>query len=187
LHVVGIDRDRSGGTRPRDLAFRFAVRDPYLSAASRELARELREPQEAGSLYTDLLADSMILRVLRLGRRNNDLEASHPRGLSSRQLEIVRDKIEASLEVGVTLSELASDVGLSRFHFARAFKASTGMPPHRYMTMRRIELAKELLRDLEKPLTDVALEAGFSSQSHFTGRFREITGLTPLRYRNERG
>jgi AraC family transcriptional regulator len=179
-------RDGLGAAELRDLVFRFAVRDPYLTAASRELARELRAPTEAGSLYADLLADSMILRVLRLGNPGRGAESGRPRRLSSRQLETARARIEASLELGVSLAELAGDVGLSRFHFARAFKASTGMPPHRYMTMRRIERAKGLLRDPEKPLVEVALEAGFSSQSHFTGRFREITGTTPLIYRNER-
>lgn len=176
--------ERAGAAGLRDLTFRFAVRDAFLKAASRELADELRAPREAGTLYTDLLADGMLLRLVRLAGGNGDSEAASPKGLSPRQLEIARDRIEASLEVGATLDELASDVGLSRFHFARAFKASTGMPPHRYMTMRRIERAKELLRDSEMPLTDVALETGFSSQSHFTGRFREITGLTPLRFRS---
>jgi AraC family transcriptional regulator len=180
-----IDRAGTDAGRLRDLVFRFAVRDRFLNAASRELARELRAPTETGSLYADLLADGMVLRILRLDR--NEAADDRPRrGLSDRQLVIIRERIEASLESGVTLAELAEEAGLSRFHFARAFKESTGLPPQRYVTMRRIERAKQLLANPRKSLAEVALEAGFSSQSHFTGRFREIVGSTPLRYRNER-
>lgn len=180
-----VERAGAETGRLRDLAFHFAVRDAFLSAALRELARELREPAEPGTLYADLLADSMILRVLRLDRKAATDDRPR-RGLSERQLAQVRDRIEASLERGVTLAELADEAGLSRFHFARAFKESTGLPPHRYVTMRRIERAKELLRDPRKSLAEIALETGFSSQSHFTGRFHEATGSTPLRYRRER-
>lgn len=178
--------DRAGASEAMsELAFRFAVRDPFLTAACRELARELQSPHETGSLYTDLLADTMLLRLLRLGGGSVSPER-RVGGLSGEHLRIVQERIEASLETGITLGELADEVGLSRFHLARAFKASTGMPPHRYMTLRRIEVAKQLLSDSAKSLVDVAIEAGFSSQSHFTDRFREITGLTPLRYRSER-
>lgn len=176
-----LERSGAGESRLRDLAFRFALRDPFLRAACRELARELASPEETGALYTDLLADTMLLRILRLG--DPDGAAAPTGGLSAKHLRIVKERIEASLSHGVSLDELAEEVGLSRFHLARAFKASTGVPPHRYLTLRRVERAKELLRDPEKPLVEVALETGFSSQSHFTGRFREATGLTPLRYR----
>ncbi len=181
-----IARGGDESVRMRDFGFRFAVRDPFLSAAARELARELAEPKEKGSLYTDVLADGMILRVLRLGgEASRQRDADLPAPLSDKQLAVVRDRIEDSLERGVTLAELAGIVGLSRFHFARAFKAATGTPPHRYVTMRRIERAKVLLRDAERSLVEVALEVGFSSQSHFTRRFHELTGMTPLRYRND--
>ncbi|MGH7805748.1 MAG: helix-turn-helix transcriptional regulator, partial [Candidatus Binatia bacterium] len=83
------------------------------------------------------------------------------------------------------LDELAAEAGASRFHFARAFREATGVPPHRYLTLRRIERAKELLLQTEIPLVDVALASGFASQSHFTLRFRETVGVTPRRFRAE--
>lgn len=188
---VSVDRVRTllgsdaGAAQLQRVPFRFAVRDHLLEAASRELARELRRPGQTGGLYADVLADGIALRTLRLGDEPG-LEAFGRGSLSERQLRIARERIEASLEHGISLSDLASAVGLSRFHFSRAFKVSTGLPPHRYLTERRIERAKELLLDEEKTISEVALEVGFNSQSHFTGSFRAATGTTPLRYRRGR-
>lgn len=72
---------------------------------------------------------------------------------------------------------------LSAFHFARAFQTSTGTTPRAFIEQRRIEKAKQLLRESVLPLADIALEAGFQTQSRFTTAFRRITGFTPAVYR----
>jgi AraC-like DNA-binding protein len=77
------------------------------------------------------------------------------------------------------VSHLARIAGLSTSHFCRAFKQSIGMPPHRYVTMRRLAAAAELIRKTPKPLAEVAIEVGFSGQSHFTRVFTQMTGETP--------
>jgi len=87
----------------------------------------------------------------------------------------------------MTISDLAREVGLSRAHFARAFKISMGVPPHHYVTACRVTRAKELLSKTDQPLADIALEVGFSSQAHFTNRFREYVELTPRQYRRSMG
>lgn len=61
-----------------------------------------------------------------------------------------------------------------------------GVPPHRYIGEQRIHRAKELLLDGSRSITDVALDLGFASHSHFTDAFRKITGVTPSRYRKDR-
>jgi transcriptional regulator GlxA family with amidase domain len=68
-------------------------------------------------------------------------------------------------------------------HFARAFRTSVGMPPHRYLVERRVARARELLASTNMPLAEIALAAGFSDQSHFARRFREHVGTTPRAYR----
>jgi AraC family transcriptional regulator len=104
-------------------------------------------------------------------------------GLSRRVLRAACDRIEAGIEDGVSLDELALEANLSRSHFARAFRQTTGLSPHRYLTARRLARARELLRDENLPLADVALGCGFSSQAHFTETFRRAAGVTPAAFR----
>ena len=170
--------------RSARLEFRFAFSDPFVAATIPCVAGELLAPEQAGSLYADLLVDALTVHLLR-----GNVPTSPPppaRGLSSVALRLVHDRMEASLREGVSLADLAREVGLSRFHFARAFKAATGLPPHQYLTTRRVERAKQLLLHTDLPICDVALESGFGSQSHLSERFRRTTGQTPLRFRRNR-
>lgn len=104
-------------------------------------------------------------------------------GLSPRIVRRIREHIDAHLEQNVGIETLARLADLSEFHFARAFKRSVGMPPHRYLVRRRIERARELLANTDMPLAEIALVLGFSDQSHFARRFRESVGTTPSTYR----
>jgi AraC-like DNA-binding protein len=79
-------------------------------------------------------------------------------------------------------SELESITGLTRYELARQFRTMLGTSPHRYLLMRRLALARDLIH-AARPLVDVACEAGFADQAHFTRVFRSAFGLTPARYR----
>jgi AraC family transcriptional regulator len=79
---------------------------------------------------------------------------------------------------------MAAVVNLSPYHFARQFKATTGLPPHQYVIARRIERAQHLLQaDDEVGLAEVALRVGFGDQSKFSFHFKRITGVTPGQFR----
>jgi AraC family transcriptional regulator len=107
-----------------------------------------------------------------------------PRGLSARRLTIVLGYIRAHLHAALTLRELAAVAHLSPYHFARRFKESTGLSPHRYIIARRIERAKQLLHDDEElTLAQVAARVGFWDQGHFTRHFKRLVGVTPKRFR----
>ncbi|HEY1736219.1 MAG TPA: helix-turn-helix transcriptional regulator, partial [Methylovirgula sp.] len=82
-----------------------------------------------------------------------------------------------------TIAQLADIVRLSPYHFARAFKRSFGVPPHRYHMLRRIEATKVLLGRTSEPITEIALRLGFSETSSFTAGFRRVTGQSPSEYR----
>ena len=112
--------------------------------------------------------------------------APHRGGLSRMALKRVQELVEARLAEALTIETLAAEAGLSPFHFARAFRTSTGESPHRYVLMRRIEAARSMI-DAGEALSQVALRCGFVGQSHFTARFRELVGVTPGRYRQSRG
>jgi AraC family transcriptional regulator len=167
-----------------NLRFRFGVEDPLVAAATSALAREVRDPGEQTALFADHLADTILLHVLRTGRGTEpETRRQWQGGLSPRAIRIVREKFAEDLTVGMTIEDLSREVGLSRAHFARAFKISMGMPPHHYVTACRVARAKDLLAKTDAPLADIALEVGFSSQAHFTNRFRGFSEQTPGQYR----
>lgn len=107
----------------------------------------------------------------------------YPFGLPRDRMRRVVDFVESNIHRIIHLNELSNVAALSQFHFVRSFKQAMGMTPVRYVWIRRVEKAKELLRNREVPLAIVALDCGFSSQSHFTTVFKRETGLTPGQYR----
>jgi AraC family transcriptional regulator len=160
------------------LPFRFAFDDPFARSCVRALCSELHDPKELGTLFTDSLTDTLCLHLLRSSAALLPAQAPMPSRIAR-----ARDRIQASVATGVSLQDLAMEAGMSRFHFAREFREITGEPPHRYLTRCRIEQAKRLLRSRDASVADIALQVGYSSQSHFTAAFRSHLGRTPLQYR----
>jgi len=104
-------------------------------------------------------------------------------GLAVHKLEKVLGYIEQKLAHPVGVRELAAQVHMSPFHFARRFKQAVGTPPHAYITQVRIERAKQLLEGTNVPLLEVATRVGYRTQAHFTGVFHRYVGTTPRAYR----
>src|SRR3954464_1006553 len=104
-------------------------------------------------------------------------------GLAPHKLQKVLTYIEEKLAEPVGVRELASQVHMSPFHFARRFKQAVGTPPHGYITQVRIERAKQLLATTNLPLIEVATRVGYRTQAHFTGVFHRYVGTTPRAYR----
>jgi AraC-like DNA-binding protein/CheY-like chemotaxis protein len=98
-------------------------------------------------------------------------------------LRVVRH-IEKNIQAHFTVDQLAGKAGMSKFHFSREFKKSTGVSPMNFVNARRIERAKELLRKEDLQIFTVALKAGFSDYSNFIRTFKQFTGLTPTAYRD---
>jgi len=100
------------------------------------------------------------------------------------RLRAVVDYVEEHLGASLTLEQMAAVTRLSAYHFARQFKAATGLPPHQYVIMRRVERAKQLLRaGTDLSLAEVAARAGFSDQSQFSRHFKRLVGVTPGHFR----
>jgi transcriptional regulator GlxA family with amidase domain len=105
--------------------------------------------------------------------------AKVPRGLSRRALNRACSYIAENLGERFTLNDLAREAGVSRFHFARLFRISTGRSPMAYLVQSRIERAKQMLLQSDRPVCEIAAALGFCDQSHLTRTFRRITGVTP--------
>jgi transcriptional regulator GlxA family with amidase domain len=105
---------------------------------------------------------------------------SLPRGgLAPGSLRRVREHVEKNLTGKLQTEELAGLAGLSPGHFNRAFRQSTGQPPHQYVLRRRVAIAAELLEKTDRALADIALDVGFADQSHFSRTYASVTGETP--------
>lgn len=135
--------------------------------------------------HLDEMARRLIVRLVELlggGKPDwHDDESTFPR----RTMTLLVDHIDAHLHVAPSLSEMALLVGLSPSHFAKKFRASTGLSLHRFINRQRLDAALQLLKSGSQPLAALAVELGFSSQSHFTRLFSDLTGMTPAQYRRQ--
>lgn len=112
---------------------------------------------------------------------------AHTGHLSGRRMQRAAEYIRLHLSENIRLDDMAAAAGLSAFHFARMFKKTTGITPHRYLMKMRLEKAKVLLRQCERSLTEIAAECGFWDQSHMSRVFRRFTGVSPVAYRDGSG
>jgi len=133
---------------------------------------------------TSLAVDSLVVdlaRGLMAGERG---DASPPisRRVDARALERARQFLDAEKTRVVRSHELEEITGLTRYDLARQFRIRLGISPYRYLLMRRLEYARDQIHR-ERPLAEIALDAGFADQAHFTRAFRSAFGLTPARYR----
>lgn len=100
-------------------------------------------------------------------------------GLAPARANRICEYIDSHLQENIALEVLAEIAQLSVHHFARAFRQSLGIPPHNYIVQRRVEHAQQLLRTTDLPLSEIAIVAGFTDQSHLARHFRTITGVSP--------
>jgi AraC family transcriptional regulator len=166
---MGLDPDRAG------LEPRHQFRDPQIEHIAWALDAERRAGHPGGLLYTESLG--LALAVHLLGRYPATQELKH--GLSAAQLRRLTTYIEDHLDQDLTLTRLAAVAEVSASHLKTLFKRSTGLPVHAYVVQRRVERARELLARGELPASQVALEAGFTHQSHMARWMRRTLGVTP--------
>ena len=98
----------------------------------------------------------------------------------------VREYVDRHITDRVLAADLGALVGLSETHFTRSFKRAFGVPPHAFMLRRRLELAARYMLETDAPLSDIALQCGFTDQAHLSNRFREATGMSPAAWRRVR-
>lgn len=161
---------------------RIMFGDERLLTLARLIAAECAGPDARHDLYGDGLTLALLIDLFQLGRKPERRRTP----LASWQLRRVTDYIEANCAGSIRLQELATLVDLSQSYFSHAFKASTGLPPHQWQMQARVRKGQDLLLGGDRPLNEIAVEAGFSDQAHFTRVFRRVVGETPAAWRRSR-
>jgi len=167
----------------RPLVTEFAIDDGQLASLLRHMAAETRAGCPGGRMYGEYLSLALISYLCQRyslcgcdGRPGKAV-------LSAAQLRQVEELVQGDIAGDLSLSALAEAVHLSAYHFTRLFKNTLGVPPHQYVTQKRVERARLLLDSTAISIANVALAVGFSNQSHFTTVFRKVTGTTPRLYK----
>jgi AraC family transcriptional regulator len=169
-----------------ELVPRFAILDPLLEQLAIAITNALRDGAAEDGLYIDTIAQMMAVHLARShSSRSRPVRLLPAKPLAGWKMRRVIEYIEDNLEGDLSLQAMAAEVDISPLYLARAFKSAVGQSPHQYVLARRIERAKELLRNTDLPVVDVALSSGFSSQSHLSHWFIRQVGVSPAVYRRQ--
>jgi AraC family transcriptional regulator len=160
--------------------------DPVTRSLAPLMQAALERTEQANCLFMDHIAMALLAHVARTYCGVGMAPRVRRGGLAPWQERRAKELLIARLSGEVTLEALARECGLSRSHFARAFKISTGLPPHRWLLERRVEHARDLLLNSALPIADVASLCGFADQSHFTRVFTNAQGKSPGEWRRLR-
>jgi AraC family transcriptional regulator len=173
----------AGTAAPRDLVERTAHPDSITSRLLLSAADSLEGSAALDSLFRHQLTDLLATRLLAAYAGSPATFRPVMGGLSPKVLGRAIERLRSDSDADVSLAALATDAGLSRFHFCRAFKESTGLSPHAWLRQHRLEQAMNMLRDTDAPIVSVAAELGYASQTAFAAAFRKLTGETPSDWR----
>jgi AraC family transcriptional regulator len=176
--------EEAGAPTP-EFAVNWSLHDPALARRVADMGAQVAEGYPLGSLYADLTTAGLINHLLRR-------YATHPitlpeihGGLPMPVLRRSMEYISEHLAEDISLDQIARQAGLSAFHFARGFRASTGVTPYQYLLDQRIDRAKLLLRHRDWPVQEIAQLTGFRSPVNFVRSFRQRVGVTPGAWRKD--
>ena len=172
---------RESGMRVVEVVGQYGAFDPVIWHLGRELRTELRRHRTLDGAYLQSMA--IVLTRHLLSTYVTPVISLESAGLSRFKLRRAIEYVHDNLASDISFRDVAAHVKMSAYHFARMFKQSTGQSPHNYIVRCRIERAKALLVEDRWPISDIALEVGYKSQSHFTVCFGRLAGVTPAAFR----
>jgi AraC family transcriptional regulator len=175
----------AGGKRVEMLA-RVAFEDPTTASLLEILSRESVQESASARLFVEQAIDLLCTRLV-LGHSALDAlpAPAARRGLADWQVKRVTSFMRDNLARPIGLDDLANLVNLSRYHFCTAFRRATGRTPHQWLTMQRIDRARELLANPALSVTDIALSVGYETPSAFAASFRKVAGVSPSHFRRQ--
>tara|TARA_B100000378_G_scaffold239321_1_gene207121 strand:+ start:1672 stop:2571 length:900 start_codon:yes stop_codon:yes gene_type:complete len=167
--------------RMRDVS---AGDDPLVAAFLSALADELRGSPEGNAVFIQGLARALCVHLLRNFSERCAFRGHSVARLPNWLLRRVLFHMDEHIAERFDLDTLADLCAMSRFHFSRAFRNTTGLPPSRWFSLHRVERARALLRETTLPVIEIAMAVGYESPGHFAQVFRRHTGLSPTAYRS---
>lgn len=166
-----------------ELVEKFAFEDGQIERLVAALHIETEAGAPTGRLFGQTLASALVVYLAQRYSTSPPKFSAHRGGMPSARLKRVLDYIGAKLDEDLSLLVLANVVGMNLYYFARLFKQSTGLSPHRYVLEQRVARAKQLLHTPEMTVLEAGVRTGFGDQGHFTKVFRRFVGVTPTKFR----
>jgi AraC family transcriptional regulator len=160
------------------------IQDAQITMIANLFQKEIEIGGMGGRLYAESLCNILIVHLLRNYCNFSPILTAQS-SLSPPQLNQVIDYVETHLSQNISLSYLAQIAQMSKYHFSRSFKQSTGIAPHQYVLRRRVERAKQLLQKSRTSILEVALECGFAHPGHLSRHFKRMVGMTPKKFRQK--
>jgi AraC family transcriptional regulator len=180
LERVAGEADQAG---PGNLLERTGHPDTITSRLLMSAADALEGNETLDALFRHQLTDLLATRLLAAHAGAPTMFRPITGGLAPKTLLRAIERLRSDSDADVSLAALASDAGLSRFHFCRAFKESTGLSPHAWLRQHQLEQAMNMLRDTDASVVSIAAALGYASQTAFAAAFRKLTGETPSDWR----
>ncbi|UGY03892.1 helix-turn-helix domain-containing protein [Bradyrhizobium quebecense] len=179
--------EQSGAPRIGELDCRIGVGhdDEVVRQIGASLLQGLRRPDEPNQLFVDHMMLAFSAHIAQSYGGLQRITKPSRGGLAPWQVKRACEKLDSDLGGKFSLQQIAAEFDLSVSHFSRAFRISTGLPPHQWLLRRRLEAAKQLMTVRDLPLAEIALSAGFANQSHFTRVFSAAIGVSPGVWRRE--
>ncbi len=165
------------------LAAETASKDIVLANLARVFIPALERPREASALFVDQMATAVGSYLVQRYGSQKSVPVIRPRKLSRAHELLAKNLLLDKLDGDISVQDVASACNLSRGYFIRAFRETTGVTPYQWLLNERVARARELLRDGDLSLSEVAISCGFADQSHFTRVFTGVVGTTPGNWR----
>lgn len=165
------------------LAPHFSNPDPFISQIALLLKNALRDPTTDSRFYAESMAVALSAHAIENYSVKEFSPPNYLGGLPKHKLRESKEYISEHLDKDISLESIANRIGMSRYHFSRMFKQSTGLTPYQYLIECRLKKTQELLVNTNLSIADIAHITGFSTHSHLTKTFRQHLSVTPQKYR----
>lgn len=160
--------------------------DTIIASIAHAVRDEIHAARPGCRVLIESLFQALCVQLLRAYSAGQATEDSQPLAIAPYRLRRALNFIEDNLAESIGLEDIAAAAGLSPYHFSRCFKQAVGLPPYRYVRIRRVERARVLVEKSRDSIAEIALACGFATQQHLTQMFREHLGTSPGRYRQQR-